>query len=83
MHHMAMMKQRALVVSLALPLSACLNNPTIDEEIAGRCGISVSDYQRIEAGLDAGRDGMTVHAGHCSLTRTAKGITEGTVVDGF
>ncbi|MGK6321356.1 hypothetical protein [Sphingomonas sp. DT-204] len=76
------MRNLTVLASLTLPLTACLNNPTIDEEIAGRCGISVNEYQRIEANLDAGDDGISVHAGRCRLSRTAKGITEGTVVDG-
>lgn len=77
-----MIRSITLVVGLMLPLSACLNNQTIDEEIAGKCGISVSEYQRAEASLDTGHDGMAIHAGHCCLTRTSKGVIEGTVVDG-
>ena len=65
-----------------LPLSACLNNQTIDEEIAGKCGISVSEYHRAESSLDAGHNGMSIHAGRCRLTRTSKDVIEGTVIDG-
>jgi len=70
------------VVGLMLPLSACLNNQTIEEEIAGKCGISVAEYQRAEASLDAGVDGRSINAGHCRLTRTSKGTTEGAIIDG-
>jgi hypothetical protein len=70
-----------LVVGLMLPLSACLNNQTIDEEIAGKCGISVAEYQRAEASLGADVDGKSINAGQCRLTRTSKGTTEGTIID--
>lgn len=71
---------RIFLLGLLGGLSAC--NPTIDEEIAGKCGISVSEYQKAEVALDAGRDGMSVHAGRCRLTRSAKGVTEGTIIGG-
>jgi hypothetical protein len=76
-----MRNARALIVGLMVPLSACLNNPTIEEEIAEKCGVSVNDYERAEATLDKGHDGMSVRVGRCRLTRTAEGITDGTIVD--
>lgn len=71
-----------LAVGPLLTLGGCLYNPTIDQEIADMCGISVSDYQRAEATLDKGPAGMSLRAGRCRLTRTSAGVTEGTVVDG-
>ncbi|MFC3440218.1 hypothetical protein ACFOKF_03225 [Sphingobium rhizovicinum] len=81
MHRRAMKNFAILSVGPIFLLSACLNNPTIDEEIAGRCGISVGEYQNVESKLNRSRDGASVLAGHCRLTRTAKDVIEGTVID--
>ena len=77
-----MRSPKPLIPCLALLLSACFYNPTIEEEIAGKCSISVSEYQKAEDDLAAGQNGMSIHAGRCRLTRTSKGVTEGTVIDG-
>jgi hypothetical protein len=71
-----------LLVGLVLALGGCLYNPTIDQEIADKCDISLSDFQHAEAALSKGHDGMSLHAGRCRLTRTSQGVTEGTVVGG-
>jgi hypothetical protein len=70
-----------LVVAIMLPLSACLNNQSIDDEIASKCGISVNVYKRAEASLDAGHDGMSLHAGRCRLTRTTEDVVTVTVIN--
>ena len=70
-----------LLVGLVLALGGCLDNPTIDQEIADKCDISVSDYQRAEASLSKAHDGVSLHAGRCRFTRTSNGVIEGTVVD--
>jgi hypothetical protein len=70
----------ALLGLLGVFVSAC--NPTIDEEIAGKCGLSESEYQRAEAILDKGHDGMSIRAGRCRLTRKSKDVTEGSVEPG-
>jgi len=72
---------KSLTICMSLLLTACLNNPTIDEEIAGKCAISVAEYQRYEAVLDKSHEGMSLRAGRCRLTRTSKDAIEGTVVD--
>ena len=82
LHPVAMKIANTLLIGLALALGGCLYNPTIDQEIADKCDISPSDYQRAEAALDRGRDGMALRAGRCRLTRTAKGETEVTMLDG-
>jgi hypothetical protein len=78
----AMKSLHALAAVLVLPLSACLNNPTIDEEIADKCGISVAEYQKADASLARSHDGASLQAGRCRLTRRTKDVTDGTVVDG-
>ena len=70
----------ALFVVPAVAVSGYLYNPSIDQEIADKCGISVSDEQRAEAALDKGRDGSSLRAGQCRLTRTSKGVIDGIVV---
>ena len=77
---LAMKSFHALVTFLMLPLSACLNNPTIDEKIADKCGISVAEYQKADASLQ--HDGASLRAGRCRLTRRTKDVTDGSVVDG-
>lgn len=69
------------LVGLALASGGCLYNPTINQEIADKCGISVGDYQRAETALDKGQDGMSLRAGQCRLTRSSKGVIEGVVVN--
>lgn len=70
-----------LIVSFTLILGACLKNPTIDEEIAEKCSITVSEYQDAETKLNASHDGASIHAGHCRLTRISKDFIEGKVID--
>jgi hypothetical protein len=70
-----------LKISLTFLLSGCLNNPTIEEDIAERCGITVSEYQSADEKLEASRDGASLLAGHCRLTRTSKDTIEGTVIE--
>lgn len=82
LHDKRMRSPKPLIACLSLLLSACFDNPTIEEEIAGKCSISVSEYQKAEHDLAAGQNGMSVHVGRCSLTRTSNGVTEGTVIDG-
>lgn len=81
MHRHAMRNCTPLTISLMFLLSGCLNNPTIDEEVAERCGISVREYQSAEEKLNASRDGVSLLAGHCRLTRTTKDTIEGTVIE--
>jgi hypothetical protein len=81
MHRRAMKSFLIFSIGLTFLLSACLNNPTIDEEIAARCGISIGEYQSVEAKLDKSHDGASVVAGQCRLTRTTKNVIEGTVID--
>ena len=71
----------ALLIGLTLMLGGCLYNPTIDQEIADKCGISLNDYQRAEAALDEASEGMSLRSGRCRLTRTSDGETEGIVTD--
>ena len=75
------MPMKAPLVALVLALGGCLA-PTIDQEIADKCGISQSDYQRAETMLENGSDGMSLRLGRCRLTRRSIGTTEGVVVDG-
>ncbi len=70
-----------LILSFTLILSACLKNPTIDEEITEKCSITVSEYRDAETKLNASSDGASIHAGHCRLTRTSKDVIEGQVID--
>jgi len=69
------------LVGLALASGGCLYNPTINQEVADKCGISVGDYQRAETTLDKGQDGMSLRAGKCRFTRSSKGVIEGVVVN--
>ena len=82
LHRVVMQIARKPLIGIALTLGGCFYNPTIDQEIAGKCDISETDYQHAEATLDKGRDGMSLRAGKCRLTRASKGVVEGTVVDG-
>ena len=66
-----------VVTSLILLVGGCLNNPTIDQEIARKCGISVGEYRRIESELKTHRDTAPVHAGKCFLKRTNDGNIKG------
>ena len=70
---------KAIALCPALALAACFYNPTIDEEIADKCGVSVSDYQKAQATLDELPIGTSRHVGRCTLTHTKKGVTEGIV----
>lgn len=80
-HNPAVNKMAAIGIALLLPLSGCFNNESIDHEIAGKCGISESDYKRAEASLDEGLDGMSLDAGRCRLNRTTKGVIEVTILE--
>ena len=81
LHRVTMKAANTPLVALVLTLGGCFAQ-TIDQEIADRCGISESDYKRAEVTLENGRDGMTLRAGRCRLTRKSKDTTEGVVVDG-
>ncbi len=70
-----------LLVGPVLVLGGCFYNPTIDQEVADKCYISVSAYEQADATLDKGHDGMSLRAGRCQFTRTSKGVFEVAVVD--
>jgi hypothetical protein len=70
-----------LLFGLMFQLSGCLNNPTIDEEIAEKCDLSVDEYRSAQVKLDASQDGASMLVGHCRLTRTSKDVIEGTIVN--
>jgi len=67
-----------LLAFAALLLSGC--NETIDQEIAHRCHLSSDEWQKAQGVLDAGSDGMAIHAGICRLTRKSKDEIQGEVV---
>ncbi len=73
---MAALILRSLML-VTLLLGAC--NETIDQEVAERCRLSADDWQKAQRVLDAGRDGMVIHAGRCKLTRKSKDEVEGVV----
>ena len=82
LQHEQMAPFRGLIACVALPLSACFYNPTIGEEIAGKCGVSVREYKRADRHLNAAQDGASIRAGRCRLTRKSKDVIEGTVEGG-
>jgi hypothetical protein len=56
-------------------------NPTIEQEVAGRCRSSVSEYQKAEASLGASSDGTSVRVGGCRLKRESNEVIKGEVGD--
>ena len=80
LHNPSMRSATVPIAVLTFSLSACLYNPTISEEIAEKCGLSVNEYERIEASLFAGQVGVAVRGGKCRLTRTGRDTIEGTII---
>lgn len=62
-----------------LLLSGYFNNPTIEQEIADKCGISVDAYKDAQAALDKRSTGASTRVGRCTLKRASNETTEGVV----
>ena len=69
----------SLIIVFATALGGCIDNRTIDQEIADKCGLSEAEYQHAEAALDKGHDGLSIHVGRCRLTRSSKDVTDGVI----
>lgn len=72
-------KPLVFVACLPVVLTGCFSNPTIEEEIADKCGVSVGDYQTAQVALDSGPLGASRKVGRCTLKQTSEGVTDGTI----
>jgi hypothetical protein len=64
-----------------LLLGGCFNNPTIDEELAQTCSVSVRQIQDAQASLERQSIGSVMNVGGCRLSLTSEKVISGSVIE--